>query len=366
MVFCIDNLQYLVYIYVSKAITQDVNEGVTVVSIKDIAEVCGVSTATVSKALNDRDDVNPATKERVQETARQLGYLPNAMARALKTKKSYNIGVLMVDKAQNGLKHHYFASILDSFKVVMEQNGYDLTFISNQIGSQTCSYYEHCQYRNVDGVLAACVDFRTEEMQSLLSGDLPVVSIDYASDHSFSVVSDNAEGIRYAVEYALQRGHREIAYIYGDDSQVTDIRCETFRNTLAAHHCKIRNQFFRQGKYLILELAYRLTQELLSDGGCRPSCILYPDDICAIAGIAAITDSHLEAGKDVSVIGYDGNPVLRMLRPNLTTVRQDTDAIGMQAARLMLKLLRKEQIFPSERIISCKGMFLEGETVAQL
>ena len=68
----------------------NLNEGVTVVSIKDIAEACGVSTATVSKALNDRDDVNPATKERVQETAKLLGYLPNAMARALKTKKSYN------------------------------------------------------------------------------------------------------------------------------------------------------------------------------------------------------------------------------------------------------------------------------------
>ena len=79
------------------------------VSIKDIAQACGVSTATVSKALNNREDVNPQTRERVQETARQLGYLPNAMARALKTNKTYNIGVLMVDKADSGLTHHYFA-----------------------------------------------------------------------------------------------------------------------------------------------------------------------------------------------------------------------------------------------------------------
>ncbi len=336
------------------------------VSIKDIAEACGVSTATVSKALNDRDDVNPATKERVQETAKLLGYLPNAMARALKTKKTYNIGVLMVDKAQSGLKHHYFASILDSFKVVMERNGYDLTFISNQIGSQTCSYYEHCQYRNVDGVLAACVDFRTPEVQTLLASDLPVVSIDYVSEYSCTVASDNAEGIRIAVEYALQRGHKEIAYIYGDDSQVTEIRCEAFRNTLLEHHCEVRNQFIRQGKYLTPEIAYRLTQELLTDSEQRPSCILYPDDICAIAGMAAITDNHLEAGKDVSVIGYDGNPVLRMLRPNLTTIQQDTDAIGVKSAELMLKLLRKEQIACAERIVYCQGQLLEGETVAQL
>lgn len=336
------------------------------VSIKDIAEVCGVSTATVSKALNNRDDVNPTTKERVQEVAKQLGYLPNAMARALKTKKTYNIGILMMDKAQNGLKHHYFSSILDSFKVVMERNGYDLTFISNQIGEQTFSYYEHCMYRNVDGVLAACVEFDTPEMQMLLESKLPVVSIDYISDNGFTVVSDNDDGIRRAVEYALGKGHTEIAYIYGEDAQVTEIRKQAFRKTLENHHCEIRNQFVRQGNYLNPERAYQLTQELLTDCEHRPTCIIYPDDICAVAGIAAITDSHLETGKDVSVIGYDGNPILQMLRPNLTTVWQDTDTMGLKAAELMLKLLRKEQIPQAEKIIYCKSILLAGETVAQL
>ena len=86
------------------------------VSIKDIALRCNVSAATVSKALNDHSDVGPATKQRVREAAREMGYLPNSMARGLKTKKSYNIGVLMVDKANSGLQHHYFAAILDSFK----------------------------------------------------------------------------------------------------------------------------------------------------------------------------------------------------------------------------------------------------------
>ncbi|MDE5885238.1 MAG: LacI family transcriptional regulator [Oscillospiraceae bacterium] len=336
------------------------------VLMKDIAEVCGVSTATVSKALNNRDDVNPATKERVQEVARQLGYLPNAMARALKTKKTYNIGVLMVDKAQSGLKHRYFASILDSFKVSMERSGYDLTFISNQVGEQTCSYYEHCMYRNVDGVLAACVDFHTPEVQMLLKSKLPVVSIDYIADHSYTVVSDNQDGMRRAVAYAFSRGHREIAYIYGEDAQVTDIRKQAFQDAMHSHHCEVRNQFLRQGKYLHTELAYQLTQELLADSKHRPTCILYPDDICAIAGMAAITDQHLEPGKDISVIGYDGDPILQMLRPSLTTIQQDVDTMGQRAAKLMLKLLRKEQILPEEKTIYCPSILLAGETVAQL
>ncbi len=332
------------------------------VSIKDIAEECGVSPATVSKALNDHDDVSPATKQRIQETAKHLGYLPNSMARALKTKRTYNIGVLMVDQANSGLKHHYFSSILDSFKVVMERNGYDLTFISNRIGEKTYSYSEHCMYRNVDGVLVACVDFTTPEMEMLLKSEFPIVSIDHISDEKYAVVSDNENGIRELVTYALQMGHRKFAYIYGEDTQVTRARRDAFCKTLSENHCAAEKQFMKQAKYLHPELAYQLTLDLLSESD-RPTCILYPDDICAVAGTEAIRESGLEVSKDVSVIGYDGNPILRMFHPKLTTVRQDTEEMGRKAAELMLRLLRKEEIPLPQRVQYCKGTMLEGETV---
>ena len=85
-------------------------------SIKDIAKACGVSVATVSKALNGHNDISQATKEKVREAARQIGYMPNSAARALKTNRTYNLGVLFVDEAQSGLTHEFFAAVLDSFK----------------------------------------------------------------------------------------------------------------------------------------------------------------------------------------------------------------------------------------------------------
>ncbi len=331
------------------------------VSIKDIALACGVSTATVSKALNNREDVNAATRERVQEAARQLGYMPNATARALKTNKTFNIGVLLVDKAGSGLNHYYFASILDSFKVAMEHNGYDLTLISNQ----NSSYYDHCIYRNVDGVFAACVDFGTEEMQNLLDSSLPAVSVDYVSPGKYAVVSDNAQGTRKSVEYAIRMGHTRLAFIYGEDSQVTTIRKDAFLRTMAAHNIPAEERFILPGKYLHTELAYHLTLQLLQEKDA-PSCILYPDDMCAVAGMAAIRDKQLVPGKDVSVIGYDGNPALRMLGPRLTTVQQDTREIGNRAAVLMLRQLKKEDIPADERVSSVGVSLLEGDTVARL
>lgn len=340
-------------------------EGVLMVSIKDIAQACGVSTATVSKALNNREDVNAATRERVQETAKALGYLPNAMARALKTNRTYNIGVLMVDKADSGLKHHFFASILDSFKVAMERNGYDLTFISSQIGSQVYSYYEHCMYRNVDGVFAACVDFASPGVQSLLNSTLPVVSVDYVEDGKYSVASDNAQGVTTAAEYAICRGHKRIGFIYGEDSQVTQTRMKAFRETMQKHGLEADESIILQGRYLHPEIAYKLTQQLLAEPD-RPTCIMYPDDICAVAGMTAIQDAGLVPGREVSLIGFDGHPVLRMLGPHLTTIQQDTERIGIRAAETMLRLLQKKEIPEDERVSYVGAKLLEGETVAQL
>ena len=332
------------------------------VSIKDIANVCGVSAATVSKALNNHDDVGLATKQRVRETAKQLGYLPNSMARALKTKKTYNIGVLMVDKANSGLTHHYFSAILDSFKVMMERNGYDLTFISSQIGDDSCSYYEHCMYRNVDGVLAACVDFNAPEVQQLLSSNLAIVSIDYVESGRYAVVSDNEKGMHDLLEFALEQGHKKIAYIYGEDAQVTDARLEAFCEVMDAHRHEVHKTYLRQAKYLDADLSYELTLDLLRSEE-RPTCILYPDDICALAGVTAVRDEGLKIGKDVSVIGYDGTPLLRMLRPSITTIEQDTEAMGRKAADMLLRLLRKEEIPMEERVQYCGGTLLKGETV---
>ena len=97
------------------------------VSLKTIAEKCGVSTATVSKALNDQRDISEETKSRVRKTAEALGYFPNAAARALKTNRSYNIGVLFEEEAGSGLTHEYFSGVLNGLKVQSEKQGYDIT-----------------------------------------------------------------------------------------------------------------------------------------------------------------------------------------------------------------------------------------------
>lgn len=168
----------------------------TMVSLKDIAAACGVSASTVSKALNDLDDISEKRKAMIRQKANEMGYLPNMAARALKTKMTHNIGVLFIDDYHSGLTHPYFAPVLESLKTEVENLGYDITFINKNVGGREMSYLEHCRYRNVDGVVIANVDFTKEEVVELVESDIPVVTIDHVFNNCPAVVSDNIKGIR--------------------------------------------------------------------------------------------------------------------------------------------------------------------------
>ena len=182
-------------------------------SLKDLAKECGVSVATVSKALNDQPDIAAATRERIRAAARRMGYLPNAAARALKTNRTYNLGVLFVDERQSGLTHEYFSAVLDSFKVEAEKRGYDITFINHNISGRSMTYLEHCHYRSVDGVVIACVNFYDPQVVELVNSDVPVVTIDHVFNNRMAVLSDNVAGLKALVKQAWACGHRRIAFI---------------------------------------------------------------------------------------------------------------------------------------------------------
>lgn len=335
------------------------------VSIKDIAAACGVSIATVSKALNDHKDVSETTKLTVQETAKKMGYFPNSQARALKTNRTYNIGVLFSEQTNSGLTQNYFASVLDSFKKEVEFAGYDITFISGNIGERKMTPYEHCMYRNVDGVLIVSVDdFVDKGTVELMKSNIPMVSIDHISENHLSVVSDNEAGMRQLVEYIAGKGHTKIAYIYGDSSDVTSIRLRIFKETLVRLNIKIRSEFLLQGRYHDTKCTELLVKQVLSCSD-RPTCIILPDDFAAIGAINALEELGLSVPEDISIAGYDGIVLSQVLRPKLTTIRQDTERLGAEAAKRLIALINKE-ITNDSAPVSVKGSLLEGASVKNL
>jgi len=338
--------------------------GVKLVSIRDISIKCGFSIATVSKALNNHSDVSSTTKEFIRKTAKEMGYFPNSSARALKTHRTYNIGVLFVDEAQSGLTHQYFSNVLDSLKVEAEKNGYDITFINKHMGMRTMSYYEHSKYRGVDGVVIACIDFKDKDVIELVNGEIPVVTIDHVLDNRTAIVSDNVKGMKDLATYIYSMGHRKIAYIHGTDSSVTRNRVGSFHKTLGEFGIDVNDEYIKSGIYHDPESTARLTNELL-DLKDRPTCILFPDDFSCIGGINAIKDRGLRIPEDISVAGYDGITLSQVLSPKLTTVRQDTRELGRSAAEKLIYIIENPKATIIERVV-VEGEVLKGQSVKDI
>ncbi len=335
------------------------------VSLKDISEVCGVSVATVSKALNGHNDIGAQTKERIRQTAKEMGYFPNSAAKALKTNRTYNIGVLFEIGDHSGLTHDYFACVLDSLKSAAEEEGYDITFINGcRARPNRMSYLEHCRYRGFDGVVMVCVNFYDPEVLELVRSDIPIVTIDHLFNNVCAVMSDNVKGIHDLVQYVYNKGHRKIAYIHGMDSSVTQKRLASFYKTTADLGIDIPDEYVRGAAYRDTQGAYVETNKLL-DLKNPPTCILYPDDFACYGGMNAINMRGMCVPDDVSVVGYDGIRITRHLEPKLTTLKQDTKQLGMYAAKKVISLIENPKVTLIDQTV-VPGQIFEGNSVAEI
>jgi LacI family transcriptional regulator len=334
------------------------------VTITDISKACGVSRATVSKALNGAPDISQETAKRVRDAARALGYLPNAAARALKLGRSYNIGVLFSDATGGGISHEYFSQILESVKAEAERLGYDITFISKDLGAQQMDYYEHAKYRSCDGVVIASADFQDPAIIRLATSEIPTVTLDYSFDSRSSILSDNVSGMESLVRFVYGRGHRRIAFIHGEMTSVTQKRLASFKKTCAALGITVPPEYIRPAVYHDPRSSGLQTRELLALPQ-RPTCIFYPDDLSFLGGMSELEKHGLSIPKDMSVVGYDGIPLSQILRPRLTTYRQGAARMGIEAARALVEEIEKPDTWLPQQIL-VEGELLEGDTVSNI
>ena len=332
------------------------------VSMKDIALHCGVSVATVSKALNGQPDIGKETRDRIEKAALEMGYMTNAAARALKTNRTYHLGVLFVDERRSGLAHEYFSAMLESFKVEAEKHGYDITFINHNVGGKRTSYLQHCLYRGVDGVVIACVDFTDPQVQELVDSGIPLVTIDHVFNNRLAVVSDNVSGMEALVRYVYGKGHRKIAFLHGERTTVTFNRLTGFYRACEELGLEIPEEYIRECVYHDPSRCAQATRELLELPD-RPTCIIFPDDYSYIGGMNTITEMGLRIPEDISAVGYDGIHLAKVLR--LTTYSQNVEELGRTAAQRLISLIEHPKTTLIDRVLVPGGL-LEGTSVKSL
>ena len=278
--------------------------------------------------------------------------------------KMKNVAVLFADDSNSGLTHDYFANVLDNFKRTIEENGYSMSFLNcSSNGKKRLTYLEQMVDRSYDGVIIACINWNNPEVKDLIASGCPIVTIDQEIEGILNITSDNIGGIKSLAEYICSMGHKRIAYIMGDDNDMTTQRKNAFLSTCLENGASIPDEYIFNSEYRNMKKAAYYTEELLRMDD-PPTCILYSDDYAAIGGINILRARGMDIPHDVSVAGYDGLNIAMQFEPKLTTVHQDTKTIGQTAANKLIELIENPDAV-SRDTIRIPTKLIEGRTISK-
>ena len=325
--------------------------------LKDVAELAGVSAATVSYVLSGKRSISEDTKTRVMEAVEKLDYVPDLNARSLSMRDSKLIGVV-VPQTEPGerlmFQNSFYSEALGSIEYYARQKGYHILISATDANE---SYLTLAKKRNLDGIIVIGM-YPDEFYHQMKKTQIPIVLIDsYTNDHYYhSVRIDDAYGSYLATKHLLENGHRDIAFFVGQikENGVMKKRLVGYRQALEEFNIVFRQELVFEDK-IDYESGIALSGKLLSSG-VKATGIIAAADILAIGAMKGLYDAGCRVPDDYSVIGFDDLEISKYLTPGLTTVKQQISLKGQRAVELLLKhiedpnLPKQEEILPLELI----------------
>jgi len=314
----------------------------TFVTLKQVATRAGVSYQTVSKVLNRKVQVSKDTEARILQAAEELGYRPNQIARNMRTKRSRMIGYSWEQTSPEQVNH-----ILDQFLTSMVEEaqsaGYHvLPFPYHQGEAQVEDYRELIDTGRVDSFVLSSVNYDDPRMSFLMERQIPFIAFGRSNpelDFCFVDV-DGADGIRQAVEYLVERGHRRIAAIaWPEDSRVGNERMHGYYDAMGVAGLSIHPEWIQrgQGDYEFGKVACQCLLDMAPTE--RPTALIALNDTQAIGAMHAMQERNLQVGKDMAIIGFDDAPMSQYLLPPLTTIRQPIRLAGRKCVEMLVALM---------------------------
>ncbi|TDF93286.1 LacI family DNA-binding transcriptional regulator [Paenibacillus piri] len=310
------------------------------ITIKDVALQAGVSIATVSRVLNDKDRVKKTTRLKVEEAIRKLNFQPDHTARSMIMKETRTVGLIVPN-----LSNEYWGLLAEVIQDKLWEYGYSLIICSNNKNvEKEQAIIQSFTVRRVDGIIFGSSSLfegaHNNDALLELSHSLHVVSISPSIPGINSVIGDNLQGATDAVEHLIRLGHRHIAYIGGPT--VSHERELGYRNALMTHGiAPNEGLIFRGGDDMVQfsQFGYQSMSSLL-DSQKTYTAVFCGNDLIAIGAIRAMEDRHIQVPGHISVVGFDDITTAALYKPSLTTVRQPIRELGNAAVDMVLELIQ--------------------------
>jgi DNA-binding LacI/PurR family transcriptional regulator len=297
-------------------------------NISKVAARVRLSTATVSRAMNQSELVRPQTAEKVRRAIRELGYYPNTQARALVSGKTRMFGLIISD-----IVNPFFPELVKSFEFAAIHHGYEVIVANTDYSSERMGVcVRRMIERRVDGVAIMTSEMDRHLLAELAQRQLPIVCLDIGNvkRRISDITVDYDQGIREAVRHIVSLGHQRIGFISGPLTlKSARIRRSAFLKCLAACGIGDANRTTVEGNHKIDGGGIAMMQ-LLSIVD-PPTAVLTSNDLTAIGALRAISRAGLRVPEDISVVGFDDIELSQFTQPPLTTIRLSRDELGRKA-----------------------------------
>ncbi|NOZ71223.1 MAG: LacI family transcriptional regulator [Chloroflexi bacterium] len=327
------------------------------VTIKDIARETGKSITTVSRALNDYDDVSPETKSLVRRVAAEMGYTPNLWAQRLQKQRTETVGLILPTMGPR-LGDPFFGQLIAGVGDKAGEYGYDLLVSTLPPGENEVEIYKKkVQSRQLDGVIVVRTRRHDARIEYLRAADIPFVVFGRTEgelDYPY-VDEDGAAGMRAIVEHLIRAGHRRIACIAPpEELMFAKYRMQGVHEALAQHGLELDPTLLRRGD-LTQRGGFVEAQALLALPQ-PPTAIVACNDLMAFGAISAAQQQGLVVGQDIAITGFDDTPWAEHSHPPLTTVHQPIYEIGNMLCDMLIRItqgqtLEQRQIVLKPRLV---------------
>lgn len=331
------------------------------ITIKDLAEKLNISVSTVSRALKDNPEISQATRRQVQLLAKELGYRPNPIAVALKTHKSYTIGVIVPQ-----IVNSFFASVVRAIEDVAEMHGY------NVLVSSSNEHFEKEQKNvdvflgiRVDGIIISLARETTsyDHIKAIQASNTPLVLFDRTTTdlEASRVVANDADAACKIVQHLIDGGAKSIALITGPEQlSIGRNRMKGYLRAMTNNKLEINKDYVLRCKDFTVEAAYEATCKLLDNQKC-PDAFFGINDEMVIGAMKALKERNIRIPEDVTLFGFSNSKRSRYMSPTISTIDQFPHEVGTKAAELLFEQI----LFPKnakirETVVNCELLIRES------
>jgi LacI family transcriptional regulator len=310
------------------------------ITIKDVAKKLGVSMSTVSRAFNDKFDINPATKEKIMKAATEMGYSPSFYARQLAQKRSHLIGVIVPE-----FLNAFFPRVIQGIHNVLKERGYQLLILSsNEHAQEEFENVKTMEKNQIDGLLISFVQ-EPQDISYLQKFNLhtPVVQFNRVNKKLFThrVVFDDYKWTCKATEHLIEQGCKSIYHFSGPSNLIpTHQREKGFKDTLSKYGLSHKGEVIEAG--IFYEDGKKAAEKVLQCDP-KPDAIFCFNDPVAIGALEYFREHHVRVPEDIAVVGFTESRIAPHAYPPLTSVDQPAITIGETAANMLVDVIESDQ-----------------------